>query len=124
MAITSTTIIRRPTRQVRIGHVLMGGDAPIVVQSMTNTDTADIQGTIDQVFALANAGSELVRITVNSPEAAAAVAAIRDGLDTLHSLTATSCCVTIPTAPRRWQSTVSIQATSVAATNMTRNLRK
>ena len=88
MAITSSTIIRRPTRQVRIGHVLMGGAfdncAPIVVQSMTNTDTADIQGTIDQVFALANAGSELVRITVNSPEAAAAVAAIRDGLDKLH----------------------------------------
>ena len=55
-----------------------------MVQSMTNTDTADIQGTIDQVFALANAGSEVVRITVNSPEAAAAVAAIRDGLDTLH----------------------------------------
>ena len=48
MAITNSTIIRRPTRQVRIGHVLMGGDAPIVVQSMTNTDTADIQGTIDQ----------------------------------------------------------------------------
>ena len=88
MAITTSTIIRRPTRQVRIGHVLMGGAAehfaPIVVQSMTNTDTADIQGTIDQVFALANAGSELVRITVNSPEAAAAVAAIRDGLDKLH----------------------------------------
>ena len=84
MAITSSTIIRRPSRQVRIGHVLMGGDAPIVVQSMTNTDTADIQGTIDQVFALANAGSELVRITVNSPEAAAAVGAIRDGLDKLH----------------------------------------
>ena len=55
-----------------------------MVQSMTNTDTADIQGTIDQVFALANAGSEVVRITVNSPEAAAAVAAIREGLDKLH----------------------------------------
>ena len=75
---------RRITQQVHIGHVRVGGTAPIMVQSMTNTDTADIQGTIDQVFALANAGSEVVRITVNSPEAAAAVAAIRDGLDRLH----------------------------------------
>jgi (E)-4-hydroxy-3-methylbut-2-enyl-diphosphate synthase len=75
---------RRVTQQVHIGHVRIGSDAPIMVQSMTNTDTADIQGTIDQVFALANAGSEVVRITVNSPEAAAAVAAIRDGLDKLH----------------------------------------
>ncbi len=79
---------RRITRQVSIGHVRVGGAlgnaAPIMVQSMTNTDTADIKGTIDQVFALANAGSEVVRITVNSPEAAAAVAAIRDGLDRLH----------------------------------------
>ena len=67
---------RRVTQQVHIGHVRVGGAlgnaAPIMVQSMTNTDTADIQGTIDQVFALANAGSEVVRITVNSPEAAAA----------------------------------------------------
>jgi (E)-4-hydroxy-3-methylbut-2-enyl-diphosphate synthase len=83
---------RRVTQQVHIGHVRVGSGfanavgnfAPILVQSMTNTDTADIQGTIDQVFALANAGSEVVRITVNSPEAAAAVAAIRDGLDRLH----------------------------------------
>ena len=79
---------RRVTQQVHIGHVRVGGAvgniAPIMVQSMTNTDTADIQGTIDQVFALANAGSEVVRITVNTPQAAAAVAAIRDGLDTLH----------------------------------------
>ncbi len=79
---------RRNTRQVAIGHVLVGGAlgnaAPIMVQSMTNTDTADIKGTIEQVFALANAGSEVVRITVNSPEAAAAVAAIREGLDKRH----------------------------------------
>jgi (E)-4-hydroxy-3-methylbut-2-enyl-diphosphate synthase len=84
----STTIVsairRRVSRQVKVGHVRIGGDAPIMVQSMTNTDTADIQGTIDQVFALANAGSEVVRITVNSPEAAAAVGAIREGLDKLH----------------------------------------
>jgi (E)-4-hydroxy-3-methylbut-2-enyl-diphosphate synthase len=79
---------RRATRRVAIDHVYVGGtsghQAPIMVQSMTNTDTADAKATIDQVFALANAGSEVVRITVNSPEAAAAVAAIREGLDKLH----------------------------------------
>jgi (E)-4-hydroxy-3-methylbut-2-enyl-diphosphate synthase len=84
MSLSTSPRGRRVTRQVRIGHVVVGSDAPIMVQSMTNTDTADIQGTIDQVFALANAGSEVVRITVNSPEAAAAVAAIREGLDKLH----------------------------------------
>lgn len=72
---------RRPSRQVRIGHVAMGGGAPIVVQSMTNTDTADAAGTARQVEALARAGSELVRITVNSPEAAAQVGEIRARLD-------------------------------------------
>ena len=61
----------------------MGGDAPIVVQSMTNTDTADIDGTIRQVAALARAGSELVRVTVNNDAAAAAVPHIVDGLDRL-----------------------------------------
>ncbi len=85
---SSSLPVRRNTRQVLVDHVRVGGKganaAPIVVQSMTNTDTADIQATIDQVFALANAGSEVVRITVNSPEAAAAVAAIREGLDKLH----------------------------------------
>jgi (E)-4-hydroxy-3-methylbut-2-enyl-diphosphate synthase len=84
----TSPITRRQTRQVKIGHVRVGGSfgnfAPIMVQSMTNTDTADVQATIDQVFALANAGSEVVRITVNSPEAAAAVAKIREGLDKLH----------------------------------------
>ncbi|TLY66483.1 MAG: 4-hydroxy-3-methylbut-2-en-1-yl diphosphate synthase, partial [Gammaproteobacteria bacterium] len=58
-----------------------GGGAPIVVQSMTNTDTADIEGTVRQVQALARAGSELVRLTVNTSEAAAAVAPIRERLD-------------------------------------------
>ncbi len=75
---------RRRSRQVRIGHVRVGGDAPIMVQSMTNTDTADVQATVAQVFALAQAGSEVVRVTVNTPEAAAAVPAIREGLDRLH----------------------------------------
>ena len=63
-----------------VGNVQVGGDAPIVVQSMTNTDTADIQATIEQVAQLVEAGSELVRITVNTEEAAAAVAEIHEGL--------------------------------------------
>jgi len=72
---------RRVSRQVAVGDVLVGGNAPIVVQSMTNTDTADAAATAGQVEALARAGSELVRITVNSPEAAAQVARIRERLD-------------------------------------------
>jgi (E)-4-hydroxy-3-methylbut-2-enyl-diphosphate synthase len=82
---------RRSSIQVSIGSpatgasapglVRVGGNAPVVVQSMTNTDTADIEGTAQQVKALARAGSELVRITVNSSEAAAAVAPIRERLD-------------------------------------------
>jgi (E)-4-hydroxy-3-methylbut-2-enyl-diphosphate synthase len=67
------TLPRRHSIPVRIGSVTVGGPAPIVVQSMTNTDTADIDSTVAQVKALARAGSELVRITVNSDEAAAAV---------------------------------------------------
>ena len=71
-------LARRQTRQVDIGGIKLGGAAPIVVQSMTNTDTADAQRTADQVVALARAGSELVRITVDTLEAAAQVAWIRD----------------------------------------------
>src|SRR5215213_3042541 len=71
---------RHKTTQVMVGNVAVGGGAPIVVQSMTNTDTADIEGTIAQVAALARAGSEMVRITVDRDEAAAAVPHIRDGL--------------------------------------------
>jgi (E)-4-hydroxy-3-methylbut-2-enyl-diphosphate synthase len=71
---------RRLSVQVSIGSVRVGGNAPIVVQSMTNTDTADIEGTAQQVKALARAGSEMVRLTVNTSEAAAAVAPIRDRL--------------------------------------------
>ena len=77
----SVNIARRPTRQVRVGHVMVGSDAPVVVQSMTNTDTADAIATVEQVYQLSQAGSELVRITVNSPEAAARVAEIRQRLD-------------------------------------------
>jgi (E)-4-hydroxy-3-methylbut-2-enyl-diphosphate synthase len=72
---------RRPSRPVAVGEVRIGGGAPIVVQSMTNTDTADAEATARQVEMLARAGSELVRITVNSPEAAAQVARIRERLD-------------------------------------------
>lgn len=71
---------RRKTVQVRVGSVAVGGDAPIVVQSMTNTDTADVDATVNQVAALARAGSEVVRITVDREEAAAAVPIIRDRL--------------------------------------------
>ncbi len=71
---------RRPSIPVVIGNVTVGGSAPIVVQSMTNTDTADIEKTVEQVSALARAGSELVRITVDRDEAAKAVPYIRDKL--------------------------------------------
>src|ERR1700733_12996129 len=71
---------RRKSVQVSIASVRVGGNAPIVVQSMTNTDTADVEGTAQQVKALARAGSELVRVTVNTSEAAAAVAPIRERL--------------------------------------------
>ncbi|MDX1653668.1 MAG: flavodoxin-dependent (E)-4-hydroxy-3-methylbut-2-enyl-diphosphate synthase [Candidatus Competibacteraceae bacterium] len=75
------SIARRPTVAVKIGPVTVGGNAPVVVQSMTNTDTLDAAGTAAQVAQLARAGSELVRITVNSEGAAAAVPEIRQRLD-------------------------------------------
>ncbi len=71
---------RRKTYGVRVGQVQVGGGAPVVVQSMTNTDTADIAGTVQQSLELAQAGSELVRVTVNVPEAAAAVPEIKQRL--------------------------------------------
>lgn len=78
---SAAIIIRRPSQRVLVGKVMLGGGAPIVVQAMTNTDTADAEATTKQVFELAKAGSELVRITVNTPEAAAQVANIRARLD-------------------------------------------
>ena len=72
---------RRHSTQVRIGSVLVGGDAPIMVQSMTNTDTADVEATADQVAALARAGSEVVRLTVDRDDAAGAVPRIRERLE-------------------------------------------
>ena len=80
---TSTIQLRAPRKStipVNVGGVIVGGDAPIVVQSMTNTDTADIEGTVRQTAALAGAGSELVRITVDRNESAKAVPHIRDRL--------------------------------------------
>src|SRR5208283_1796562 len=73
--------LRRKTVGVKIGAVTIGGGAPIIVQSMTNTDTADVEQTVAQVKALARSGSELVRVTVNNDEAAAAVPHIRESLD-------------------------------------------
>jgi len=73
--------LRKITHQVLVGNVKVGGGAPIVVQSMTNTDTADINSTVNQIIELSTAGSELVRITVNTEEAAKAVAPIREQLD-------------------------------------------
>ena len=72
---------RRNSIPVDIGGVILGGNAPVVVQSMTNTDTADVTATVEQVAQLARAGSELVRITVNNEDAAKAVPHIRDELD-------------------------------------------
>jgi (E)-4-hydroxy-3-methylbut-2-enyl-diphosphate synthase len=74
---------RHRTVGVRVGAVMVGGGAPVVVQSMTNTDTADVDATVAQVAALARAGSEIVRITVDRDEAAAAVPRIRERLDRL-----------------------------------------
>ncbi len=80
-----SAMTRRASIGVRIGATTVGAHAPVVVQSMTNTDTADVVGTTRQVAELARAGSELVRITVNTPEAAAAVPKIRDRLAMIGS---------------------------------------
>ncbi|ASP16927.1 flavodoxin-dependent (E)-4-hydroxy-3-methylbut-2-enyl-diphosphate synthase [Neisseria sp. 23W00296] len=77
----NTAIPRRTTHQVQIDHISVGSDSPIVVQSMTNTDTADAEATALQVKELSEAGSEMVRITVNNPDSAAKVAEIRSRLD-------------------------------------------
>jgi (E)-4-hydroxy-3-methylbut-2-enyl-diphosphate synthase len=79
--IERTVIARRASRGVDVGDVRVGGGAPIVVQSMTNTDSADVAATVAQVAALAHAGSELVRVTINTSEAAAALPEIRRQLD-------------------------------------------
>jgi len=83
VSVSTAIIKRRPSQRVLVGKVMLGGGAPVVVQSMTNTDTADATATTQQIFELAKAGSELVRITVNTPEAAAQVAIIRSRLDSM-----------------------------------------
>ena len=75
------TLPRRAAVVVDVGGIKMGGDYPIVVQSMTNTDTADVTSTVNQTMALAQAGSELVRVTVNTEQAADAVPRIAETLD-------------------------------------------
>jgi (E)-4-hydroxy-3-methylbut-2-enyl-diphosphate synthase len=80
MTQSAAPLERRTSIPVNVGHVKVGGGAPVVVQSMTNTDTADVAGTAAQVAALARAGSEIVRITVDRDEAAAAVPHIKDKL--------------------------------------------
>src|SRR5207302_756108 len=77
-------ITRRKTVAVNVGGCIVGSNARIVVQSMTNTDTADVDATVTQVAALAQAGSELVRVTVNTKEAAAAVPAIVEKLAAIN----------------------------------------
>src|ERR1700737_2767579 len=80
---TDAAAVRHPRKKtygVKVGHVLVGGGAPVVVQSMTNTDTADVETTCRQTVELAEAGSEIVRWTVNVPEAAAAVPLIKKRL--------------------------------------------
>ena len=83
MSAPASAAKRRHSTRVLVGGVAIGGGAPVVVQSMTNTDTVDAEATVKQVYDLAQAGSELVRITVNSPEAAAQVATIRERLDAM-----------------------------------------
>src|ERR1700685_4267117 len=73
-------IRRRRAVSVKVGSVVVGSDAPVVVQSMTNTDTADVESTVQQIAALARAGSEMVRVTVNNDAAAKAVPAIVEDL--------------------------------------------
>ena len=122
--------IRGPRRRgtsplpVDVGDVKVGGGAPIVVQSMTNTDTADVEGTARQVAALARAGSEIVRITVDRDEAAAAVPHIKEQAaarwastcrwSATSTTSATSCSPIIRPAPRRSTSTASIPAMSAS----------
>ena len=81
MSTNKSPISRRKSVPVRIGHVTVGGDTPIMIQSMTNTDTANAEATAEQTAALARAGSEVVRITVDREEAAREVPRIREMLD-------------------------------------------
>ena len=86
MNLINSDIIRRKSIPVAVGSVIIGGDSPIVVQSMTNTDTSDVRSTVDQILELVNAGSELVRITVDTENAAKAVPHIINQLEKLGTL--------------------------------------
>ncbi len=126
---------RRHSVGVRVGSgkgaIMVGGGAPVIVQSMTNTDTADIEGTTKQVADLARAGSELVRITVDRDEAAAAVPHIRERLDRMgvdvpligdFSLHRPQYCSPIIRLARKHSpNTASIPATSASRTSATPN---
>jgi (E)-4-hydroxy-3-methylbut-2-enyl-diphosphate synthase len=126
------TTPRRNSVAVKVGGVTVGGGAPIVVQSMTNTDTADVDSTVQQVAALAAAGSEIVRITVDRDEAAKAVPYIRDRLQLMgidvpivgdfHYIGHTLLSETRP-APKRWRNTGSIPAMSASAKSATCSFR-
>jgi 4-hydroxy-3-methylbut-2-en-1-yl diphosphate synthase IspG/GcpE len=122
---------RKQTMSVQVGNVMIGGTHPIVVQSMTNTDTADSDSTVAQVAALAKAGSEIVRITVDKDEAAAAVARIRDRLDNIgchaplvaiFTILVIHCSKTTQIAQKHWQNTVLIQAMLALKIKKTSNL--
>ena len=76
MDVSSALVARKPTRQISVGNVKVGGDAPITVQSMTITKTADVEGTLQQIYALAAAGADIVRCTCNETEAAEGLAQI------------------------------------------------
>jgi (E)-4-hydroxy-3-methylbut-2-enyl-diphosphate synthase len=109
---TESPIKRRVSRQIMVGDVPVGGDAPISVQSMTNTETCDVAATVAQVRAIADAGGDIVRVSVPSMEAAEAFREIRAQ-------------VTVPLgadihfehkSPSKWPSTVSIACVSTRAT--------
>src|SRR6187200_3282642 len=109
---------RHKTVAVDVGGVTVGGGAPVIVQSMTNTDTGDVEATARQVAALAHAGSEIVRITVDRDEAAAALPC-RWSATSITSVT--SCSPIIRLAPRRSTSTASILAMSASRTSAIRS---
>ena len=80
---SNSNINRRKSNEVKVGNVLIGGDNPIVVQSMTDTNTSDIEKTTNQILELAKAGSEIVRVTVNDADAIKAIPYIKDNIQKL-----------------------------------------
>ncbi len=124
---------RKHTQQVLVGQVKVGGGAPIVVQSMTNTDTADVTATVQQIIELSNVGSEIVRVTVNTEESAKAVPDIVNLLaqkvfqclsSETSTSTATSYLKNTQTAHRHYPNIASIRVTSAKARLATHNFSK